>query len=305
MDCSLFQTEVTDLKRIFHTYQAGSRNVLVNGDFSDGTLDPWERDGVAYFTFPEEPGNGCAWMLMPKDTAAFIRQFPVSVTTGNYLFAFRYRLNREGGGGIRARVGVADRIITLDSTPDGLFSYFFTVENMTQAGGVMVQVTPESDRMGRELFLDNLVFSRLPVSLLKNGDFEHGQENWSLVDAAIRNVPGLGHHLYLTATQGRDSYAEQSLDLSTASAGDYLVSFTLVRLLADFAEAEKGEVSLRGGMAHRFEFEFGEIGKYMMTFIFTLSAEEIAQGLTLRIAKLDFGPGLDAWFIDDVQMTAM
>lgn len=300
-------------KAVLAKYQKPGLNVLKNSDFSkEPPLVDWEYpDSVGISRFPNEPDNPCA-LLLPHDTS-FVRQLVPQLPPGKYLVAFRYLFRGDWKPEVRVRIlvgGVFDSTFPLEGSPDDRVNYFFTTFDVNVGGGEFDLGLLHSSEQ-REFYLDDVVLAKLetpPGSVVKNGDFEEGTNHWTVSDHVgvhpVLDQPGT-HNLVLGPAIGEDSSAEQLLDMSAAGAGMYLLSFTIIRLLANLSPAERGAVSLGEGEDHRIEFEFGEIGRYTLTFLFELTTEDIAQSVKLRIAKLEVKEeeGLDSWFIDKVALT--
>jgi hypothetical protein len=159
---------------------------------------------------------------------------------------------------------------------------------------------------GANLFIDNIVCMDTlpsPELLLRNGGFEDGSEFWTLsYNAGVHPVAG-GHHLVLGGTHDNASYAEQRLDRTKSAAGSHVLSFTIGPVFPVAPDAEEGEVSLIGSSAgNRFGFTVEGDGRRTMTFVFDVSEEDATRDLTLRIAKLKGGAGIQGWFVDDVKL---
>jgi hypothetical protein len=301
---------------ILSKYRKRGINVLSNHDFSSPIGTGWDQSGgVVRSTFPDDQTNPCALMTLFYGSETFLRQHLSEMqVSAQYLVAFRYVFQGEKVDQVVVRVSLerASSEVILSRSIGNTAAYCFLFLDAPSAD-TYFDVLPygfADEVASGALYLDDMILAKCeppPESLLRNGGFEEKEKYWTLEQAAVRLInpvkPESGHHLVLAAAVERDSIAEQLLHLPKAGAGTYLLTFNIIRSLGDLTPPEPGEVSLLGkGGGQTLGFAFGAVGVVTMTFLFTLSADEIAPDVTLRIAKLKFQPSIDTWFVDDVRL---
>jgi hypothetical protein len=301
---------------IFSKYRKRGINLLSNNDFSSPIATGWDQSsGVVQSTFPDDKRSPCALMTLSHGSRRLLRQHLNGMqVSAQYLVAFRYVFQGEKVDQVVVRVSLesASSEVILSRSIGNTAAYCFLFLDAPSAD-TYFDVLPygfADEVASGALYLDDMILAKCeppPESLLRNGGFEEEEKYWTLEHAAVRLInavkPESGHHLVLAAAVERDSIAEQLLHLPKAGAGTYLLTFNMIRSLGDLTPPEPGEVSLLGkGGGQTLGFAFGAVGVVTMTFLFTLSANEIAPDVTLRIAKLKFQPSIDTWFVDDVRL---
>jgi hypothetical protein len=310
--------EETNMNGFHH---AGGRgpiiNLLKNADFSSpfATGDWKGSAGVTRGSFPGELSNHCAVLPFVYGANFFLRQNVDIPATGKYLLTFRYVLAGDARGTAVLGVNLAGSFesVVLYRSSEGVASHCVLV--LESKGGVLQPLHMNAtgvaqDEEPLELFIDDMLLARYeptPPPILRNGDFENAySKDWKLSENAAIETYGIhperGSHLALRSASEADVYAEQAA-IRLERPGAYVLTFTINHSVGETLP-RKGEVSLKSeGVDRVISFEHAGQGDYTRSFIFELSAEDIAKDMTLRIAKLKNDEQIPVfWFIDNVQL---
>ena len=222
-------------------------NLISNGDFEEGTLDPWFGWGNGSSREVSAEGDG-----LGDAGYAMVLTNPTAANNYNAQQGYDFSAPLESGKEyictfwVKADVSAALQVEVQDPSNYSA-NYYGGISVGTTWSQVELSITPTTDTRSRLLFdfgetaatfyIDDIVFMEAPENLISNGDFEEGTiDPWfgwgngssREVSADGEGYGDAGYAMVLTNPTAASNYnAQQAYDFSAAleSGKDYKCTF--------------------------------------------------------------------------------